>query len=1146
MLLGLALILAQAPTPAAPTEAFKFDYLRMKDRIEADGQARRTIEVSVLLRTPAAVQQFGQLSVPYVDGYADVSFERLRLQKPSGAVGDVEDGQIEDLNPLGINAASIPLDIRLKKLTIPRLEPGDRLSYTLTTTFRPFVPGEAYGEMKFTPVPVEGPQVYELDIPAQSRLRVNVRSDLGASWEQLPSEKDRLVRRLSVTVPPMVVPSGGLTEAQVESLQIPDVAYTTFASWSKVGEWWWEMSRLQVRGDEATRKEALRIAAGKTTAREKIEAIAAFVSSGVRYLNVSFGVGRMQPRTAASVLSSRYGDCKDKVGLVMALAEAVGVEVRPVLIHSARHDLQDDTPGPHQFDHMIAAAVLGPAEKDWLWMDATNSFSSPTALDPRTRDKRALVIDRKGHGVIMRTPARPAEPTHRLIDLKAALDPEGLLKGHARMEDRSDSEPNLRASFASVAPEQHAELMKSLLARTWNEARISSVRVGDPADIVTPFWVEFDFEREVKGIDSEKEWKLWVPDFGPVLLEAPTDATLRKPVRFEVDQVTFKAQVTLPEGVTARGPLSISMDRAFARLDSNYAVEGRTLRVERTLRFPVPSLDRDQLPAYEALRKAASTDREQDFVIGPVKSAAPSASALQKEGKAAYERKEYAKAIELLQKAAAQDPKLPEVSLDLGLALRESEKYEEAVAQYAKAIEADPFHDRIYAERAYVLFELGRSEEAEKDLLKQIEVAPFKAWSYRRLAERRFEQRRYKEAEEFYTKSLTIEPKEVDDWLALGWAQASMDKATEARQSFEKADALGLRMGQRVYVGLGYRKLGDLKTAGTFAEKDLDDLNGQVSSLTADAFTETQLFWVNRLNQAWLLIGEAALEAGDLERAERFLGAAWEGGFFAPAAYALGRVQEKRGALGKTAGLWAASLLAGPWDDKPSDIGERLNALWKKGFKDTGKEELERLRYLNLPGPVDTDFEEEVLVHLSFDKVRSVKNLSKRHEKEASPIIERLVGLRAPIPAPDGRPTSYARKGLLTCHKSSGCAVVHITGPHRPPALQTGKISISRITPADGTMIKAGELVRLSLSVDYELEGSVEGKVMLVVNDGNPTSLLVTPQPERVVKPGKGTVTFEAQFKVPEGTSAVQVFLPLSNGAPGTSTVAYARFPVKP
>lgn len=1135
MLLGLLLTVATAVAqPAATTtEAFRFDYLRVRDRIEADGQGQRVIEVSVLLRTPAAVQQFGQIGGPYVDGYGSLTFENVRVQKPGGSATEVKDGQIEDLNPFGINDASIPVDIRYKKLTIARLEPGDRLSYALVTTTKPFVPGESYGEMKFTPVPVDGPQVYELDIPARSRLSVTLRADLGVTWEALPSPADRLVRRLTVTVPPTVVASTGLTEAQTNSLQTPDVSFTTFPSWSSVASWWWNMSRGQVRGDEATKRETERVVAGRKTPREKIEAIASFVSTRVRYLNVGFGIGRMRPRPAASVLSSRYGDCKDKVGLVMAMAAEAGIEVRPVLIHSQRNDLQDEAPGPHQFDHMIAAAVLGPEEKDWLWIDPTNSLASPLTLLPTTRDKRALVIEPTGRGVVVRTPAAPPHPSRQTVTLTGTLETSGVLKGKLRVEERSDNEPAMRAAFASVSPEQHAELLKASYARLWKDARIKAVRTADPVDIAAPFWLEFEFERDVSGMDSEKEWKLWIPDLGPVLVEASTDATAKKVVLFDVGEVTFNAIVELPENVTARAPLSITLDRPFASLSSRYSVTGRTLAVSRSLKLPTPFLDRTQVPAYEALRKAADTDREQDFMIGPVRSAAPAAATLHKEGKAAWNTKDFPRALDLLQKAVAADPKLKNIHEDLGLAHRELKDYEKAVAAFTKAIEADPYGETAHAERAYALFELNRDEEAEKDLLKQIEVAPFKAWSYRRLAQLRRSQRRYKEAAELFTKSLAIDPSPVGDWMDLGKAHAIEGQVTEARAAFAKAEQIGLETGRRTFVARGYALIGDMKAAEDLARKDLPELLEKVKAITNNDFVG-EMYWTDRMVEAWGVIGSAALAKGDLDTAERFLKASWDGGMSPDDGLPFAITLTRRGKKAEAAAILSAVITM-----RPSMFGRpEMPGLFKDlgSFAVNAKSDIASRLAGAIPivaEKLPSRLTENVTILVQEGRVAAAREFSKRREAELTPLIEALVGQKAPWFDPDGKGVTIVRDGFIGCG-TIGCHwFARIESPPRATteAVDVGSIAITRITPSKETLLLAGSTVAMKVSLDYDLEGTKDGQVGVFALDDRSRQLLKLPL-AKVVKPGKGTVEFAFDFAVPKDATSVRVNAILFVSAP--------------
>ena len=291
---------AQGPGVATAGDYVTIDRLRYRDRIEADGRSERTTEMRVLLRDGAAVAQFGQVAVPYVDGYGEAAFEDVVIEKPGGRRIEVTNGVLEDVNPFGITGSSISADVRFKKLTIPGLEPGDYLSYRAVLRQKPLVPGRIFGEMKFPGVTSDPLQVYELDVPRGSPLAVHLDQGLGVSWEETPGPPDRLVRRLSIRPKRPDFGTEGPTEDEIDALNRPDVLFSNFASWSDVAGWWWGLSKDRLAPDAAVRTEAARIVAGKASPREKIEALHDFVATRVRYLNVSFGLGRMQPRPAAT------------------------------------------------------------------------------------------------------------------------------------------------------------------------------------------------------------------------------------------------------------------------------------------------------------------------------------------------------------------------------------------------------------------------------------------------------------------------------------------------------------------------------------------------------------------------------------------------------------------------------------------------------------------------------------------------------------------------------------------------------------------------------------------------------------------------------------------------------------------------------
>ncbi|PYQ17380.1 MAG: hypothetical protein DMF80_00870, partial [Acidobacteria bacterium] len=210
----------------------RIERLVVRDVLQADGSTSRSLEGLVSVRDAVGVSEFGQIGMPYIEGYGDVSFEEVAIEKPDGRRIEVKDGTTEDLNPLGMSSAPIPSDFRIRRLTVPGLSPGDHLSYRVITRHRPLFPNVVFGEFKFALEPAVAEQVYELDTPAGLDLSVRRRPEIGVEWEDRPSPPGRRVRRLAMRAP-IAVPDGA-SAADAEALAEPDVLYTSFRSWDQL------------------------------------------------------------------------------------------------------------------------------------------------------------------------------------------------------------------------------------------------------------------------------------------------------------------------------------------------------------------------------------------------------------------------------------------------------------------------------------------------------------------------------------------------------------------------------------------------------------------------------------------------------------------------------------------------------------------------------------------------------------------------------------------------------------------------------------------------------------------------------------------------------------------------------------------------
>jgi hypothetical protein len=195
---GLAAAQVGVAEPGPGSQSVRFLRVEQRERFEDDGRSERTSEIAVELRDGTAIALFGQLAAVYVEGLGEVQFDSLFIEKPDGRRSEVRSARTEDINPFGVGGAILAADLRLKRITIPGLEPGDRLSYRIVQRSRPLVPGHIFGEAKLVPLAGDPLQVYELDLPRTPEVRVTLREGLGAAWQQLPAPAERSVRRLEV------------------------------------------------------------------------------------------------------------------------------------------------------------------------------------------------------------------------------------------------------------------------------------------------------------------------------------------------------------------------------------------------------------------------------------------------------------------------------------------------------------------------------------------------------------------------------------------------------------------------------------------------------------------------------------------------------------------------------------------------------------------------------------------------------------------------------------------------------------------------------------------------------------------------------------------------------------------------------------
>lgn len=147
--------------------------------------------------------------------------------------------------------------------------------------------------------------------------------------------------------------------------------FTDFTDWAAISRHFAPLfaKAATLAPDSPVKQEAKRIAAAQTAPMDRARAALKLVQQDVRYIYVGLNKGNLTPASADETWQRRYGDCKGKTALLLALLQELGIAAEPVLISSVGDDgLDQRLPSPQFFDHVLVRARIDGAT---YWLDGT-------------------------------------------------------------------------------------------------------------------------------------------------------------------------------------------------------------------------------------------------------------------------------------------------------------------------------------------------------------------------------------------------------------------------------------------------------------------------------------------------------------------------------------------------------------------------------------------------------------------------------------------------------------------------------------------------------------------------------------------------------------------------------------------------------
>ncbi|MBY8829608.1 DUF3857 domain-containing protein [Hephaestia mangrovi] len=146
------------------------------------------------------------------------------------------------------------------------------------------------------------------------------------------------------------------------------------------------------------------------------------VQDKIRYLFKGMDNGNYVPQKPADTWQLRYGDCKAKTMLLLALLHEMKIDAEPVLASSQLGDaVPTRLPMPGAFDHVFVHATI---DGKSLWLDGTSAGAQLADVDDVPPFRNVLPLRSAGAGIMplpVRASARPDMTVAITYDKRAGL-----------------------------------------------------------------------------------------------------------------------------------------------------------------------------------------------------------------------------------------------------------------------------------------------------------------------------------------------------------------------------------------------------------------------------------------------------------------------------------------------------------------------------------------------------------------------------------------------------------------------------------------------------------------------------------------------------------------------------------------------------
>jgi TPR repeat protein/transglutaminase-like putative cysteine protease len=434
---------------------------------------------AVQVNSSSRLSELGQFSISFAPAYQKLVLHRIAILRGDQVLDRTATASVRVLDGESDAEKGYYYGESTVKVLLEDVKPGDTLWTIYSVEGNNPVFGSTWTEhLPWTKTsPMELRKVVVLQ-PSSKAVQWRVS---GAARSSLPEPS--IERRNGVSK--LVFRETSVAADEFEASMPPDLIpmpildLSEYKDWGQVAQW--ATALFPNMAGNADVQKLVRQFDG-ATAEDRASQALHWVQDEIRYFSVSIGENSHRPQPPEVVLKRRFGDCKDKSQLLVALYRAMGLEAQPVLLHALAPKFPAQfLPSPASFNHAIVRVVL----------NGKAYFVDPTLQDERgpisglavpVPKAAALIVSSDTTGLITLPDEVMDEP---LVDRSERMTIPAL-RGDAQLQLRTEyrgrSAAGMRQFYRSLSSIDLKKMLLEQFERTYPGVQlVGSAKLSDAA-----------------------------------------------------------------------------------------------------------------------------------------------------------------------------------------------------------------------------------------------------------------------------------------------------------------------------------------------------------------------------------------------------------------------------------------------------------------------------------------------------------------------------------------------------------------------------------------------------------------------------------------------------------------------------------------